>query len=98
MFPWFPDLYGVTVNTCAHLTRFFTASDPLGAIPGMMGINYNPAVVAIAYLNPLSVLFSTWVFALIYMIAVQIAWYMGYYTGITAVSYTHLTLPTICSV
>lgn len=83
LFPWFPDVYGVTVNTCAHLTRFITPSDPLGGLPGMMGINYNPALVAIAYLNPLSILFSTWFFALVYMVTVQIAWYMGYYTGIT---------------
>ena len=83
IFPWFPDLYGVKYRTCGHLTRWFGGDEPMGAIPGMMGVNYNPAVYAVAYMAPLSILLSTWFFALVYMIAVQIAWYMGFYTGIT---------------
>jgi len=85
IFPWFPDIYGVRVNTCAHLTRFFTASDVLGTIPGMMSINYNPIVVAIAYQAPMAVLFSTWFFALVRLILTQIAYVMGSYTGIEGV-------------
>jgi len=48
----------------------------------MMSANYNPPVVAMAYMAPLHVLFSTWFFALFYMVAVQIAYVMGHYTGI----------------
>jgi len=83
IFPWFPDIYGVKVNTCPHVTRYFVSGDTFATIPGMMMINYNPAVVAIAYQAPMAVLFSTWFFALFYMVAVQIAYVMGSYTGIT---------------
>ena len=82
VFPWFPDIYGVKVNSCPFLSHYVVAGDPLAAIPGMMSYNYNPAVVAIAYQAPMAVLFSTWVFALFYIIAVQVAYVMGYYTGI----------------
>jgi hypothetical protein len=82
IFPWFPDIYGIKVNSCPHVTRYFVSGDALAAIPGIMMINYNPVVVAIAYLAPMAVLFSTWFFALFYMIAVQISYAMGYYTGI----------------
>jgi len=83
LFPWFPDIYGVKVNTCPHVTRYFVSGDILATIPGIMSYNYNPPVLAMAYLAPLHILFSTWFFALVYMIAVQIAYTMGYYTGIT---------------
>ncbi|RLI25703.1 hypothetical protein DRO57_03305 [Candidatus Bathyarchaeota archaeon] len=83
IFPWFPDIYGVKYRTCPHLTRWIGGDEPLGAIPGMMSMNYNPPVVAMAYMAPLSVLLSTWFFALVYIISVQVAYYMGYYTGIT---------------
>jgi len=83
IFPWFPDIYGVGYRSCPHLTRWIGGDEPLGAIPGIMSMNYNPPVVAMAYMAPLAVQFSTWFFALIYIIAVQIAYTMGYYTGIT---------------
>ena len=83
IFPWFPDIYGVQYRTCPMLTRWFGGDEPMGAIPGMMSMTYNPTAVAVAYLAPLSVQFSTWFFAVMYMVAVQIAWYMGFYTGIT---------------
>lgn len=83
MFPWFPDIYGVGYRSCPMLTRWFGGDEPLGALPGMMSATYNPVAIAIAYMAPLHVLFSTWFFALIYMAAVQVAYYMGYYTGIT---------------
>ncbi|MBO3802401.1 MAG: hypothetical protein JTT11_00760, partial [Candidatus Brockarchaeota archaeon] len=83
LFPWFPDIYGVRINTCPHVTRYFVSGDILATIPGMMSANYNPPVLAMAYLAPLHVLFSTWFFAIVYMVAVQIAYTFGYYTGIT---------------
>jgi len=82
VFPWFPDIYGVKTNTCPFLSHYVVGGDFLATIPGMMLYNYNPAVVAIAYQAPMAVLFSTWVFALFYMVAVQVAYVMGYYTGI----------------
>jgi hypothetical protein len=67
------------------LTRWFGGDEPLGTIPGMMSMTYSPTAVAIAYMVPLHVQFSTWFFALVYIIAVQISYYMGYYTGITGI-------------
>jgi hypothetical protein len=83
--PWFPDIYGVNYRSCPMLTRWFGGDEPLGTIPGMMSMTYSPTAVAIAYMVPLHVQFSTWFFALVYIIAVQIAYYMGYYTGITSI-------------
>jgi hypothetical protein len=85
IYPWFPDIYGVKVDTCAHLTRFFSGGSTLGAIPGMMSVNYNPIVVAIAFQAPMAVLFSTWFFALVRIVLTQIAYVMGSYTGIEGV-------------
>lgn len=84
LFPWFPDIYGVRVNTCPHITRYFVEGDFFAQIPGMMGANYNPPVVAMAYMAPLHILFSTWFFAVMYMVAVQVAYALGAYTGITS--------------
>lgn len=85
LFPWFPDIYGVRANMCNAITRIFSSTDALSAIPGMMPMNYNPAILAIAYLAPLHILFSTWFFAIFYMAAVQIAYALGSYTGIAGV-------------
>jgi len=85
IFPWFPDIYGVRTDTCAHLTRYFPGGSLFTAIPGMMSINYNPIVVAIAYQAPMAVLFSTWFFALVRIVLVQIAYVTGSYTGIESV-------------
>jgi hypothetical protein len=46
--------------------------------------NKNPAFGAIFYLAPLNVLFGVWFWYLVFAILVQIAFTMGYYTGITS--------------
>jgi hypothetical protein len=84
-FPWFPDIYGVRYRTCGHLTRWFGGDELLGQIAGMLPMNYNPLYVTVAYQAPMSVLFSSWFFALIYIIIVQVAYSLGYYSGITGI-------------
>jgi hypothetical protein len=85
LFPWFPDIYSVKYRTCPFIARWFGGDELLGTIPGIMSMNYNLPVVAIGYLAPLTILFSTWVFALIRIIAVQVAYALGYYSGITSI-------------
>jgi len=85
IFPWFPDIYGVNYRSCPMLTRWFGGDEPLGTIAGMINMSYNPVVVAMAYMAPLSVLFSTWFFALLYIVLTQIAYAIGFYTGITSI-------------
>jgi len=83
LFPWFPDIYGWRTNTCAHGGQYITTDSPLAAIAGFGIFQKHPVFVAIGFFAPLSILFSTWFFYLVYLILVQIAFVMGYYTGIT---------------
>ncbi|MGQ9515605.1 MAG: DUF6785 family protein, partial [Thermoproteota archaeon] len=85
LFPWFPDIFGWRVNTCGHGGQWITADSSLGGIAGMSIFQKHPVFIAIGFLAPLSILLSTWFFYLIYLIAVQIAFVMGYYTGLTGI-------------
>jgi hypothetical protein len=83
MFPWFPDIYGWRTNTCLMGASYITADSPLAGIAGLAQLNKNPAVGAIFYLAPLNVLLGTWVWYLVFAVLMQVAFTMGYYTGIT---------------
>jgi hypothetical protein len=82
MFPWFPDVYGWRELTCGHGGYQVQANSALGSLLGLSVIAKHPLNVAIAYFAPLSIQFSVWFFYVIYLIAVQVAFFMGYYTGL----------------
>jgi hypothetical protein len=84
IFPWFPDVYGWRVNTCGTGAWYLPPGSPLGVVIGLACIQKNPVTYAIMFLTPLRVLFSTWVWYAIYLIAVQVAWIQGYFTGMEA--------------
>lgn len=83
MFPWFPDIYGWRVNTCTMGTQSITSDSPLAGIVGFAQFNKDPAVGAIFYMAPLNILFGTWFWFMIFVVLMQIAFTMGYYSGIT---------------
>jgi len=85
MFPWFPDVFGFRTNTCAHGAGYITTDNPLTGIAGFANYQKHPAFIAIGYFAPLSILFSTWFFYIVYLVLMQVAFVMGYYTGITEI-------------
>ena len=82
LFPWFPDIYGWRTNTCGMGSSWITAGSALAPIIGFAMYNKNPLYVAMFYMAPLKTLFSGWLCYLIFVILMQIAYTMGYYTGI----------------
>jgi hypothetical protein len=83
IFPWFPDIYGWRANTCGFGSWWVPAGHPLASLAGFSRAGKEPLGVALMYLAPLHVLFGIWFWYLIMLIMAQIAFYMGYYTGIT---------------
>jgi len=83
MYPWFPDIYGWRINTCTMGAQWITPDSPLAGIVGLSQFNKDPALGAILYMAPLNVLFGTWFWYLIFAVLMQVAFTMGYYTGIT---------------
>jgi hypothetical protein len=81
--PWFPDIYGFRTSTCAcggvHIIQPGTLTESVAALAML---NKNPLTFALFLLAPLSVLFNIWFWYLVLVVLVQIAYYMGYYTGI----------------
>jgi len=83
VFPWFPDIYGFRTNTCCSGTWCMPPDNFLTQnIVGLSMMIKNPLYFAIFYLSPLSVSFNVWFWTLVMMILEQVAFYMGYYTGI----------------
>jgi hypothetical protein len=81
-FPWFPDIYAWRTNTCGFGATWVTPDSPLATVVGFQLFNKWPPFAAVFYLAPLSVLTSFMLWFLVYLIASQVAYYMGYYTGI----------------
>jgi len=81
-FPWFPDIYAWRTNTCGFGSTWVTPDSPLATVVGFQLFNKWPPFAAVFYLAPLSVLTSFMLWFLVYLIASQVAYYMGYYTGI----------------
>lgn len=81
VFPWFPDIYGWK-TLCLSGQWFIPGSSTLASIAGLSAFQEHPAVLAVAYLAPLSISFNAWFWQLVYMILMQVAYAMGYYTGI----------------
>jgi hypothetical protein len=85
-FPWFPDIYGWYVQSCcAGGVWHVVPSDPLAAVVGFSTLQKNPLQISIAYLIPQKILFNAWFWWVVYVILMQIAYYMGYYTGIESI-------------
>jgi len=82
MYPWFPDIYSWRTNTCLMGTYYVDSSSPLAAIPGFAQFNKNPTFVAILYMAPLNVLLGGWFWYIVFVILIQVAYQMGYYSGI----------------
>lgn len=80
-FPWFPDIYGWK-NLCWSGNWYIQAGSPFAGIAGLSAFQEHPAAVAIGYLVPLSISFNSWFWHLVYIVLMQIAYTMGYYTGI----------------
>jgi hypothetical protein len=86
LFPWWPDILGWRANGVSPIGCVRTnVGDPSWTIASQlvafMRWNMQPINYAIAYLVPLDVLFTAWFLWIIFMIAAQVAYYMGYYTG-----------------
>ena len=80
LFPWFPDIYAWRTNTCGH-GSIATPGPPLWDLIGITMVNKHPIAVSVMYLAPLNVLFNIWFWYFVYLILMQVAYLMGYYTG-----------------
>jgi len=83
LFPWFPDVYGWRVNTCGTGAQWLTTDSPLAGIVGLAQFNKDPLVAAILYMAPLNVLLGGVLWYVVFVVLMQVAFVMGYYTGIT---------------
>jgi len=88
LFPWWPDILlwraaGQNAPGCFHPP----AGDTLGSsIVGWVGFSKDPLSFAMFYLAPLNVSFTVWVVTLVMLALTQIAYALGYYTGLLTVS------------
>jgi hypothetical protein len=83
IFPWFPDIYGWRSYNCGPGALQLSPDSALYGLPIAIQFAKHPLAFALAYLLPMSVLFSTWLFALIYVILVYAAYALGFYTALT---------------
>jgi hypothetical protein len=81
VFPWFPDIYSWRI-LCGGGEWFVRTDSPLATVVGLGAFNEHPVYFALGYLIPSGVLLSIWIWHLIYLVGVQIAYYMGYYTAL----------------
>jgi hypothetical protein len=87
LFPWWPDiigwrLNGVSPNGCAVVNTGYPSWVLGSQLVAFMRWNMQPLNFLIAYLVPLDISFSMWIITFLMMVLAQIAYYMGYYTGI----------------
>ena len=85
-FPWFPDIYGWRTSTCGSGAHQLDPSWPIAPIIGLAQFNKNPAMGAVFYFAPLSILFSGVLWQIIFLILMQIAYTMGYYTELPSMA------------
>jgi hypothetical protein len=84
---WWPDLLAwrgtATTTTSPQGCVGVYASDPIeSSLVWWPGYTKNILPFLVYYLAPLEVLFSVWVFFIVIVILAQIAYIMGYYTGV----------------
>jgi hypothetical protein len=82
MFPWFPDVFGWRPNMCGFGAAWIPSSSPVAVILALGRIEKMPLFVAGMYLVPLNILFNAWLWWIVYAIALQIAYAMGYYSSL----------------
>jgi hypothetical protein len=83
LFPWFPDIYGWRTLTCPGGTQQLDITSPLSQnIVGFAMLSKDPVSFGLFYLAPLTVSFNVWFWSFIMMALEQVAYHMGYYTGI----------------
>jgi hypothetical protein len=63
-------------------TYYLDSSSPLASVAGFAQFNKNPVFVAVLYMAPLNVLLGGWLWYLVFVVLMQIAYQMGYYSGI----------------
>jgi len=80
LFPWFPDIFAIRGNCCGFVW-YVKAGTSLAPIIGLGTANLQPLMAAVAYFIPLSISFNSWFWYLVYMILMQGAYMMGYYTN-----------------
>lgn len=83
LFPWFPDIFAIREGCgggCS-LIWYVKSNTAWSNIIGLGTINTHPVVVPFFYFLPLSILFNSWFWYLVYLVLVQAAYMMGYYTG-----------------
>jgi hypothetical protein len=85
IFPWFPDIYNWRIATCAPGVQQVLPGNPIGdSVVGFFEYNKDPIAFGMFFLAPLSVSFTVMIITLVMMVLEQIAYMMGYYTGIFA--------------
>ncbi len=84
VFPWFPDVYGWK-TLCASGQWYVQPGTTFASIVGLSAFQEHPAMVAIGYLAPLSISFNAWFWHLIYIVLMQVAYAMGYYSGMEGI-------------
>ena len=83
LFSWFPDFYGWRTNTCPGGIWCIGPSVSLAqSIVGLAMVNKDPVSFCLFFLTPLSVSFNVWFWSLVMFGLEQVAYSMGYYTGI----------------
>jgi hypothetical protein len=82
LLPWFPDIYAWRTNTCGHGAIMSLAGTPFWQLVGISQVNKHPLSVSVMYLAPLNILFNIWFWYFVYLILMQVAFFMGYYTGL----------------
>jgi hypothetical protein len=82
LFPWFPDIYAWRTNTCGHGSITSLSGTPFWELVGITMVNKHPIAVSVMYLAPLSIIFNIWFWYFVYLILMQVAYIMGYYTGL----------------
>lgn len=83
LFPWFPDIFALR-GGCGSGCALIWAVTPGTIWSGIIGlgtVNMWPGVVPFFYFIPLSVLFNSWFWYIVFLILAQVAYMMGYYTG-----------------
>lgn len=81
-FPWFPDIYGWRCATLCYGAGCINSEHPLYSVVAFAMYSKNPSLAALFYMAPLTTLFTSTIFNIIFFIAVQAAYYAGYYTGL----------------
>jgi len=85
LFPWFPDIFAIRGNCCGFVW-YVRADSALGSVVGLATANLQPLMVAVSYFMPLSILFNSWFWYFVYVVMMQVAWIMGYYTDINTIN------------